>query len=121
MSWIDQYPDDSMAGAFEAIGPEPVVTVPAAVFRDAMSRLGAAVHVVTSDGPAGKIGFTATAVVSVSDQPPTLLVCLNRRSASAPVLSTNRVFCVNTLRADEEAWSPARRSSRRRSSRSTAA
>jgi flavin reductase len=102
MSWIDQYPDDSMAGAFEAIGPDPVKSVTAAVFREAMSRLGAAVHVVTSDGPAGKIGFTATAVASVSDQPATLLVCLNRRSLSAPAIATNRVFCVNTLRADEE-------------------
>jgi len=64
-----------------------------------MSRLGAAVHVVTSAGPAGTTGFTATAVSSVSDQPATLLVCLNRRSNSAPLLSANGVFCVNTLRA----------------------
>ena len=99
MSWIDQRPDDAMAGAFEAIGPEPLNSVEAAAFREAMSRLGAAVHVVTSAGPAGQTGFTATAVASVSDQPPTLLVCLNRRSVSAPVLSANGVFCVNTLRA----------------------
>lgn len=91
-----------MAGAFEAIGPEPIVTVEAALFRDAMSRLGAAVHVVTTAGPAGKTGFTATAVCSVSDQPATLLICLNRRSNSAPVLRGNGVFCVNTLRAGEE-------------------
>jgi flavin reductase len=31
-----------------------------------------------------------------------LLVCLNRRSNSAPVLSQNGVFCVNTLGASEE-------------------
>ena len=91
-----------MAGAFEAIGPEPVVTVEAALFREAMSRLGAAVHVVTTAGPAGKTGFTATAVCSVSDQPATLLICLNRRSNSAPMLRNNGVFCVNTLRAGEE-------------------
>jgi flavin reductase (DIM6/NTAB) family NADH-FMN oxidoreductase RutF len=102
MSWIDQRPDDAMAGAFEAIGPEPIVTVEAALFRDAMSRLGAAVHVVTTAGPAGKTGFTATAVCSVSDQPATLLICLNRRSNSAPLLRGNGVFCVNTLRAGEE-------------------
>jgi flavin reductase len=101
MSWIDdQRPDDAMAGAFEAIGPEPVVTVGAAMFRDAMSRLGAAVHVVTTAGPAGKTGFTATAVCSVSDAPPTLLVCLNRRSQGGPILRENKVFCVNTLGAD---------------------
>lgn len=103
MSWIDQRPDDAMAGAFEAIGPEPVKTVEGALFREAMSRLGAAVHVVTTNGPAGKAGFTATAVCSVSDLPPTLLVCLNRASRSAPVLRENGVFCVNTLNAGEEA------------------
>jgi flavin reductase (DIM6/NTAB) family NADH-FMN oxidoreductase RutF len=102
MSWLDQRPDDAMAGAFDAIGPEPVKTVDPSSFREAMSRLGAAVHVVTTAGPAGKTGFTATAVCSVSDQPPTLLVCLNRRSQSAPVLSANGVFCVNTLNAGEE-------------------
>src|SRR5215471_8499299 len=103
MNWTDdQRPDDAMAGAFEAIGPEPVVTVGAAAFRDAMCRLGAAVHVVTSAGPGGKTGFTATAVCSVSDMPATLLVCLNRRSKSAPLVAQNGVFCVNTLGAEEE-------------------
>lgn len=103
MSWIDQRPDDAMAGAFEAIGPDPVKTIDPAAFRDAMSRLGAAVHVVATDGPAGRMGFTATAVCSVSDQPATLLVCLHRRSRTAPVLSANGVFSVSTLRAEEEA------------------
>ena len=103
MSWIDQRPDDAMAGAFEAIAPEPLKSVAALAFREAMSRLGAAVHVVTSDGPAGRTGFTATAVASVSDQPPTVLVCLNRRSNSAPLLGVNRVLCVNTLGAADEA------------------
>jgi flavin reductase len=104
MSWIDdQRPDDAMAGAFEAIGPEPVVTVAATPFRDAMCRLGAAVHVVTTAGPGGKTGFTATAVCSVSDAPPTLLVCLNRRSQGGPILRENKVFCVNTLGAEAEA------------------
>jgi flavin reductase len=102
MSWIDQRPDDAMDGAFSAVAPEPITSVDPAAFRDAMSRLGAAVHVVTSAGPAGRTGFTATAVCSVSDQPATLLVCLNRRSNSAPLLTQNGVFCVNTLGAAEE-------------------
>jgi flavin reductase len=104
MSWIDdQRPDDAMAGAFEAIGPAPVATVAAPLFREAMSRLGAAVHVVTTAGPGGKTGFTATAVCSVSDAPPTLLVCLSRKSQGGPILRENKVFCVNTLGADCEA------------------
>jgi flavin reductase len=102
MSWIDQRPDDAMDGAFTVVAPEPIFSVAAAEFREAMSRLGAAVHVVTTAGVAGKTGFTATAVCSVSDAPATLLVCLNRRSNSAPLVAENGVFCVNTLGASEE-------------------
>src|SRR5262249_46121691 len=97
MSWIDQRPDDAMDGAFTAVGPDVVRTVEPTAFREAMSRLGAAVHVITTAGPGGKTGATATAVCSVSDAPPTLLVCLNRRSQTNPAVVENGVFCVNTL------------------------
>jgi flavin reductase len=97
MSWIDQRPDDAMDGAFSAVGPEVVRTVEPALFRDAMSRLGAAVHVITTAGAGGKAGATATAVCSVSDAPATLLMCLNRRSQTNPAVVENGVFCVNTL------------------------
>ena len=89
-----------MAGAFAAVADAKFVEQQA--FREAMSRLGAAVHVITTDGPSGKTGFTATAVCSVSDSPPTLLVCLNRGATSMPILRGNGVFCVNTLRAGDE-------------------
>jgi len=98
MSWIDQHPD--MAGAFAAVAETK--SVEQKLFREAMSRLGAAVHVITTDGHAGKTGFTATAVCSVSDAPPMLLVCLNRGATSMPILRGNGVFCVNTLRAGDE-------------------
>ena len=97
MSWIDQRPDDAMDGAFTAVGPETVRTVEPQLFREAMSRLGAAVHVITTAGPGGKAGTTATAVCSVSDAPPTLLMCLNRKSQTNPVVMENGVFCINTL------------------------
>jgi len=97
MTWFDQRPDDAMDGAFTVVGPAPVRTVEPAAFREAMSRLGAAVHVITTAGPAGKTGATATAVCSVSDAPPTLLMCLNRRSQTNPVVLENGVFCINTL------------------------
>jgi len=97
MSWLDQRPDDAMDGAFTVVGPTPMRTVEGATFREAMSRLGAAVHVITTAGPGGKTGVTATAVCSVSDAPPTLLMCLNQRSQTNPVVVENGVFCVNTL------------------------
>src|SRR5437899_5574571 len=100
MTWLDQRPDDAMDGAFTVVGPAPMRTVEPAAFREAMSRLGAAVHVITTAGPGGKTGATATAVCSVSDAPPTLLMCLNRRSQTNPVVVENGVFCVNTLGHD---------------------
>jgi hypothetical protein len=38
-------------------------------FRDAMAQVGAAVNIITTDGPAGRAGFTASAVCSVTDTP----------------------------------------------------
>lgn len=70
-------------------------------FREAMARLGAAVNVVTTGGPAGRGGFTASAVCSVTDDPPTLLLCMNRGATAAPRLKANGVFCVNTLAAGQ--------------------
>jgi flavin reductase (DIM6/NTAB) family NADH-FMN oxidoreductase RutF len=66
-----------------------------------MSRLATAVSIVATDGPAGRAGFTATAVASVSDDPPTLLVCLQRLAQSAPRLVANGSFSVNTLQAEQ--------------------
>ena len=66
-------------------------------YRDAMARLTAAVNVITTDGPAGRAGFTATAVCSVTDDPPTLLVCLNRGASAHAAVTANAQLCVNTL------------------------
>ncbi len=71
-------------------------------FRDAMARLGAAVNVITSDGPGGRAGLTASAVCSVSDDPPTLLVCVNRNSDQNATIKKNGVLCVNVLTASQQ-------------------
>jgi flavin reductase len=42
-------------------------------------------------------GFTASAVCSVTDTPPTLLVCVNRSSSVSEAFRLNGVLCVNTL------------------------
>ncbi|PTQ13247.1 flavin reductase [Sphingomonas oleivorans] len=71
--------------------------IESADFRTAMARLGAAVNLVTTDGPAGRHGITASAVCSVTDTPPTLLVCVNRASRANVLLKANGVLCVNVL------------------------
>jgi flavin reductase (DIM6/NTAB) family NADH-FMN oxidoreductase RutF len=70
-------------------------------YRDGMARFAAAVNIVTTDGPAGPTGFTASAACSVTDNPPTLLVCLNRASQLHTIFQENGVFCVNTLAGDQ--------------------
>ncbi|WP_286175505.1 flavin reductase family protein [Labrenzia sp. CE80] len=73
-----------------------------ATFREAMSRIAAAVHVVTTDGPAGRFGATVSAVCSVSDAPASVLVCVNRSSRVHSAILENKVFCINTLAIDHE-------------------
>lgn len=94
---LDQHPN--MTGDLAAVAEGRIVDQKR--FRDGMARLGTAVHVITTDGVGGKTGFTATAACSVSDSPPTLLVCLNRNAISSSALRSNSVFCVNTLRASD--------------------
>ncbi len=71
-------------------------------FRNAMAKMGAAVNIITTDGPGGKAGFAASAVCSVTDTPPTLLICLNRSSSVFETFQTNKALCVNTLSGDHE-------------------
>ena len=101
MTLFSRRPDDAMDGAFTVAGPDGVRTVAPELFREAMSRLGAAVQVITTAGPGGRTGATATAACSVSDAPPTLLMCLNRSSQTNPVVVENGVFCLNTLGAGD--------------------
>ena len=71
-------------------------------FRDAMARLAAAVNIITTGGPAGRAGFTASAMCSVTDTPPTLLVCMNKNVSSAGMFRENGTICVNTLAAGQQ-------------------
>lgn len=71
-------------------------------FREAMASLPAAVNIITTQGSAGRCGITATAVCSVTDTPPTLLVCLNSRSAMNSVFTENGRMCVNVLNHQQE-------------------
>ncbi len=86
----------------EKITQTATLPVEPARFREAMSRVGAAVHIVTTDGAAGLAGVTASAVTSITLEPPMMLFCINKNSRSAAKVIENGVFCINTLaRADQ--------------------
>lgn len=71
-------------------------------FRAAMANLSAAVNVITTDGPLGRAGMTVSAACSVTDSPPTMLVCVNRSTRSHGILVANGRICVNVLGAEHE-------------------
>ncbi|WP_431917311.1 flavin reductase [Nonomuraea jabiensis] len=71
-------------------------------FRAAMANLSAAVNVVTTDGRHGRAGVTVSAACSVTDSPPTMLVCVNRSSSSHDIVMANGRVCVNVLGTDQE-------------------
>jgi cob(II)yrinic acid a,c-diamide reductase len=71
-------------------------------YRDAMARFAGAVHVIATEGQAGRRGVTVIAACSVSDNPPTILVCLSRENASNNLFRDNGVFTLNTLTDRQE-------------------
>jgi len=76
-------------------------TVSPQSYRDAMSYFAAAVHIVTTDGDAGRRGVTISACCSLSDAPPTVLVCLMRHKTDNKTFLLNQNFCINTLAGDQ--------------------
>lgn len=69
-------------------------------FRDAMRRLAGTVTIVTVANDGEAHGTTATAVTSLSMNPPSLLVCFNRDSRLHAMLSAADRFCVNLLHVE---------------------
>jgi flavin reductase len=72
------------------------------LYREVMARVASGVHVVTTSGTGGRAGVTATAVVSVSDDPPTLLACINGASRLLPLVDAHRRFAISVLSAGDE-------------------
>jgi len=74
-------------------------------FRAVMGRWATGVSVVTAHDAAGDAGLTVNALLSVSLEPPSLLVSLQRQVDTLPVLRRSRTFGVSFLSAEQRAWS----------------
>lgn len=81
-------------------------------FRSAMRHVAATVYAVTTGAVGERHGILATAVSSLSFEPPSLLVCINRAASLHEPLACAEIFCVNVLglvnRAIAEAFEKAR-------------
>lgn len=69
-------------------------------FRAAMRSLASGVSVVTVGRGDDISGMTVTSVSSLSVEPATLIVSVNRQSSSWPLIQKHRVFGVNILGSD---------------------
>ena len=75
--------------------------VPDDVFRDVIGRFASGVTVITTTADDGDHGTTASAVSSLSMDPPMLLVCLNKTSDTQTAILSSGVFAVNILAEDQ--------------------
>src|SRR3954468_3279534 len=72
-----------------------------AAFRTAMRHLTGGVSVITAGRGRDTSGMTVTSVTSLSVDPPTLLVSINRGASSFPLIKRYGAFGVSMLAADQ--------------------
>jgi flavin reductase len=73
------------------------------LFKSGMRRLASGVSLVTTVLNGRRHGLVATSVCSVSAEPPSLLVCVNRSSNSHDPIQDAGMFCINLLGAEDHA------------------
>lgn len=71
------------------------------LFRDVIGHFASGVTVITARDQGADFGATASAVTSLSLEPPMLLICLNRKSSTQAAISRARAFAVNILAEDQ--------------------
>ncbi|MBV8149370.1 MAG: flavin reductase family protein [Candidatus Eremiobacteraeota bacterium] len=75
--------------------------IPPAEFKEAMRHVPTGVTVVTSLKDETPRGITVNAFASVSADPPSVLICINRAARSYLYIATSRIFCVNVLAGEQ--------------------
>lgn len=81
--------------------PRPMA-IDAASFRAAMRRFSAACTIVTTAANGDRAGFTATAVCSLTAEPASLLVCINRSTYAHGLIERAGALSVNVLAREHE-------------------
>lgn len=79
------------------MGMETMTAPDSAAFRQAMRHFAGNVSVITVGSPDNRSGFVATSTVSLSVDPPLMLVCVNCNSSTRPLFEHFWHFGVNSL------------------------
>ena len=67
-----------------------------------MRRFATGVTIVTTRNGDAIHGFTVNAFASVTAEPPTVLVCVNRTARAHPIITDSHGFCVNILALEQQ-------------------
>lgn len=70
-------------------------------FKLGMRRLASGVVLIATECDGERFGLTATAVMSISADPPTLMICINRSASAHEALSRSGCFTVNLLGGED--------------------
>ena len=70
--------------------------------RELFRKMTAGVAVITTPGPQGPLGMTASAVMSLSLRPPLIIACLTQGSGTLQAVSRSGVFGLHLLRDDQQ-------------------
>ncbi len=92
--------DSSKSNAMPILSSADEARIIADAYRNGMRMLAAGVCLITSNRNGEPGGMIATAVTSVSAEPPTLLVCVNRSASMFEMIQETESFCVNVLTKD---------------------
>jgi flavin reductase (DIM6/NTAB) family NADH-FMN oxidoreductase RutF len=76
------------------------MNIDAVAFKKGMRHLAASVTLITTRHKDLRGGLTATAVCSVSAEPPQILVCVNKTASAHDTIGQAGFFCVNILAPD---------------------
>lgn len=85
----------------ELVPSEPLVD--ADIFRNCLRHVPGAVAIITTVHDGHRAGLTATAVCSVSADPPQMLVCVNRSASASPFIVAAGRFGISFLAHDQRA------------------
>lgn len=72
-------------------------------YRDIMRHHAGAVTIISVGKPGGRTGLTATAFCSLTDDPPTVVACVNRNASAHDLIAGHKAFCVNILASPQAA------------------
>lgn len=71
-------------------------------FRNVMRHQAGAVTIIAVGKPGNRTGLTATAMCSLTDNPPSVLICVNKSASAHAPIREHKSFSVNLLSHEQE-------------------